>query len=393
MEDEEDTLESLDRQLGLRPSRRGRRKEPLRDRVKRAESRRRTGKRWKSKPKHTGEASDFALEDVHVMNPTKDPNDVLFGVYGLDDWVTSTHMKRLMIAGKSSIAIEGTWVTDAAFKISEWVPALGAERFNFMSASRALVHTSWGLLEVVASRGKLEIEANGEPEKVREFMAGMDTKFKRAENLIEWVYGSRGQSISVPLNYRPAVPGSYPWLPMPLEQYIDAYLNSSASVLILIGPPGTGKTTFIKNLIHHSGGDAKITYDEKIMSEDSLFAQFIEGEEKFMIMEDADAFLKARTEGNTMMHRFLNVADGLISAEGKKLVFSTNLPGVKDIDPALMRAGRCFDVVKFRALSRDEATVVAEHVGSTLPDGNQITLAQLFNTKPSGELQERVGFT
>jgi SpoVK/Ycf46/Vps4 family AAA+-type ATPase len=198
----------------------------------------------------------------------------------------------------------------------------------------------WGLIEANKSRSKIQLEINGDPEEVIKFIKTIDETLRRAENLVEWVYSVRGDSISVPLNYRPAIKSAYPWLPKPIDGYIDDYLNSSSSVIILIGKPGTGKTTFIKNLIHRSGGDAKVTYDEKVMSDDSLFAGFIESDARFMIMEDADSFLMAREDGNTMMYRFLNVSDGLISAEGKKLVFSTNLPAVHDIDAALMRPGR-----------------------------------------------------
>jgi ATP-dependent 26S proteasome regulatory subunit len=168
-----------------------------------------------------------------------------------------------------------------------------------------------------------------------------------------------------------------------MNDYIDDYLDSQASVLILIGPPGTGKTTFIKNLIHRSKGDARVTYDETVMSGDSLFAEFIESDAKFMIMEDADTFLKSRDDGNTMMHRFLNVSDGLISAQDKKLVFSTNLPSVRDIDSALMRPGRCFDVIEFRALTRAEAEVIADEMNLELPDGRSFTLAEMFNVHAS----------
>lgn len=142
-------------------------------------------------------------------------------------------------------------------------------------------------------------------------------------------------------------------------------------------------TTFIKNLIHRSKGDARVTYDEAVMSGDSLFAEFIESDAKFMIMEDADTFLKSRDDGNTMMHRFLNVSDGLISAQDKKLVFSTNLPSVRDIDSALMRPGRCFDVIEFRALTRAEAEVIAKEMDLELPDGPSFTLAEMFNVHAS----------
>jgi len=273
--------------------------------------------------------------------------------------------------------------------------ANSAGKFNFMSPNRALMFFGGGMVEASVSRGKLEVEVNGEPEFTLQFIKTLDAELKRAENLIEWVYGTRGDSISVPLNYRPALKGAYPWLPKEIDPYIDDYLNNDASVLILIGPPGTGKTTFIKNLIHRSGGDAKVTYDEKVMDDDSLFAGFIESDAKFLIMEDADAFLAKREDGNTMMHRFLNVSDGLVSAQDKKMVFSTNLPSVRDIDDALMRPGRCFDIIEFRALTRAEALVITNELGMELPDGSEFTLAELFNVQPSGEaksLHRKIGF-
>lgn len=334
------------------------------------------------------------MDEIHLN--VREPltgGDIIHGVYGVDEWVTGTYLRTAIQNQESTLVQEGTWITEAGWSLYTWV-LKHSERFNFMSKGRALIYMPWGVIEATVSRSKLELELNGEPAEVIKFIAEVDGELRRAENLVEWVYSSRGDSISVPMNYRPAIQAAYPWLPKPIGPYIDDYLNSSASVIILIGPPGTGKTTFIKNLIHRSGGDAKVTYDEKVMGDDSLFANFIESDTRFMIMEDADAFLKARDDGNTMMHRFLNVSDGLISAEGKKLVFSTNLPSIRDIDAALMRPGRCFDVVEFRALTRDEAQEVAKEVNVPLADGAEFTLAEIFNVMPSAEttVPRRFGF-
>jgi hypothetical protein len=324
------------------------------------------------------------------------PGEVVFGVYGADEWATSTHLRQSIERQNNTIIEDGTWVTPQNWSFGDWVlEKAGTDgRYNFMSKNRALMFFDWGMIEATRSQGKLQLDMNGVVEDVRKFNRMVDSELHRAENLIEWVYGTKGQSVSVPLNYRAAIKGAYPWIGLDIEQYIENYLNSQASVLILIGPPGTGKTTFIKNLIHRSGGNAKVTYDEKVMNDDQLFASFIEDEAKFLVMEDADSFLKTREDGNTMMHRFLNVSDGLISAQDKKLVFSTNLPSVRDIDAALMRPGRCFDVLTFRAMTRAEAQVVADELGLELPDGAEFTLAELFNEQPSSgtRVNRKVGF-
>jgi ATP-dependent 26S proteasome regulatory subunit len=73
------------------------------------------------------------------------------------------------------------------------------------------------------------------------------------------------------------------------------------------------------------------------------------------VIEDADHRLMARANGNVDLHRFLAVADGVVRAQGRKIIFTTNLPNVGDIDDALVRPGCCFATVRTRALERSEA--------------------------------------
>ena len=351
--------------------------------IKNADERKTKYRRYSTNGMHKIQLST-ALDEPQVYKAGMENKDsVIFGAFGVDDWLSSTFLQRCIREGITTVVKSGTWIVPANWDFAAWCASL-SPKYNFISANRAMVFTDWGQIEIGLGRSKLEVELNGTPEEANKFVKWMDTQFKQAENLIEWVYGQRGESISVPLNYRPAISEAYPWIKGGLDNYIDSYLNSESSVLILIGPPGTGKTTFIKNLIHRSGADAKVTYDVNVMQSDGIFASFIEGREKFMIMEDADAFLKSRADGNTMMHRFLNVSDGLISASNKKLVFSTNLPSVRDVDDALMRPGRCFDVVEFRPLTRPEAIAVCDKTGRPHPgDGNSFTLASLFGDSPN----------
>lgn len=45
-------------------------------------------------------------------------------------------------------------------------------------------------------------------------------------------------------------------------------------------------------------------------------------------------------------------------AQGRKIIFTTNLPNINDVDAALLRPGRCFATVRTRPLSRDEAAAL-----------------------------------
>jgi ATP-dependent 26S proteasome regulatory subunit len=172
----------------------------------------------------------------------------------------------------------------------------------------------------------------------------------------------------------------YPFLSKDLFEYYDDYMDSSASVLVLLGPPGTGKTSFIRGLLQYTKTNALVSYDASILEKDYIFARFVEGQNNVMILEDADTFLGCRSDGNDVMHKFLNVGDGLITSKGKKMIFSTNLPSIKDIDPALVRPGRCFDVLEFRPMQETEHQALADKLGIDRMTGEK-TLAEIFHSQ------------
>lgn len=337
-------------------------------------------------------------EDANLFHSDDGP--VVLGVYGTEDWIESDMRRKAYLDNRTLLQLDGTWLTNADFDLAMWAKELDVQ-YTFFGANSVTCYMPDGShVKVKYGRSKIEVEIIGDPSYADTWYQYFDNMFKKAENLIQWIYNSQGHEISVPLNFRPAIRAAYPWIDSSytaLTDYIDEYIDSDASVLILIGPPGTGKTTFIKNLIHRSKANAKVAYDPKVMMEDSFFAGFIGDDTRFLVMEDADEFLRSRTEGNTMMHKFLNVSDGLISAADKKLVFSTNLPNLDDIDEALMREGRCFDVLQFRALNRKEAQSVLDEVDNPRPlrDGQAITLAECFSSQPSGKgfKRRKIGFT
>jgi GTPase SAR1 family protein len=218
--------------------------------------------------------------------------------------------------------------------------------------------------------------------------------FERFGSYIKWMYNDKGEWIKVPLDINKLpIKEMYPSLEADtLEDYYTKFMKSSANILLLIGPPGTGKTSFIRGLLHHTKSSAIVTYNLNLLNNDSIFAEFIESSEKFMIMEDADTYLDSRSSGNTMMHRFLNVADGLVTTKNKKLVFSTNLENTNDIDPALIRPGRCYDILHFDPLSEEQAKILTEKLGITLEDECN-TIAQIFNKyENKTKTKEKFGF-
>jgi hypothetical protein len=61
----------------------------------------------------------------------------------------------------------------------------------------------------------------------------------------------------------------------------------------------------------------------------------------------------------------------VVRAQGRKIIFTTNLPNVGDIDEALVRPGRCFATVRTRALERREAELLLSRISGDGPADDQ----------------------
>ena len=179
---------------------------------------------------------------------------------------------------------------------------------------------------------------------------------------------------------------AYPFIP-DMDKFVEDYLKSSSNVLVLIGPPGTGKTRFIKHIVKKMSQKNKrsprilFTMDEKCFGDDYLFTTFLTDNFDALILEDIDIHLKSRKDGNTTMHKLLGSSDGFIQTN-KKIILSTNLTSTKNIDEALLRRGRCFSIIESRKLNFVEAKALQKKLGkkTLLPSlQDDFTLAELYN--------------
>ena len=324
--------------------------------------------------------------DAYEMNKDKmeqSGKDLFLGASDVSDYITS----EIIIARNEQHL--GTMHKEATILAtrSEWGAFLmsGNGRIVQLSSdSGYLINDSkLSYLHYNIQAASIVLRMVGDSDIVVEWYDNATDQFEEVTNTIEWMYSSDGNSIEVPIrNDRKPIDEMYPFLDgRTLEDYYTSFLDSSASILLLIGPPGTGKTTFIRGLLQHADTSAIVTYDASILAKDYIFAQFIEGDKNIMVIEDADNFLGARSDGNDMMHKFLNVGDGLVTTKGKKLIFSTNLPSIKDVDPALIRPGRCFDIVHFGQMNEEQATKLADKLGLELKtkDDGKYSVADIFH--------------
>ena len=164
---------------------------------------------------------------------------------------------------------------------------------------------------------------------------------------------------------------AYPALGDGVGSFIHRYLSAPESVLLLQGPPGSGKTRLIRDLLREMSSRkdeddehamALYSGEKGVWDTDEIFVEFITGDHDAFLIEDADHLLAPRADGNQTLHRFVNISDGIAQAQGRKIIFSTNLPNVRDIDPALVRPGRCFAHVFFQELEIGQARRLLERL-------------------------------
>ncbi len=171
-----------------------------------------------------------------------------------------------------------------------------------------------------------------------------------------------------------------PWVNDDVDSYIKRYDDSTSSVLILLGPPGTGKTSFINHFIHQCNRETTITYDHHVMNKDQFYISFLSSSQNLLVLEDADEILR-RNDGHRseVLSKILNIGDGLLDISNKKIVITANIDSIEDIDPAIARKGRCFDILHARALTPSEANVLAAMEGIAPEFTESTTLAEIYN--------------
>jgi len=215
-----------------------------------------------------------------------------------------------------------------------------------------------------------------------------DTKKNQVCVLMKNQYGEydfeplniRVPKINLELNYGQSFQNVY-------EKIVNKLSNNNKGLYMFHGPPGTGKSSFIKYLTSVIDKEfifIPATFLEKFISDPDLFSILIRRKKCILILEDAEKILISRDDQeNQFISTLLNISDGILSdILEASIILTFNCEHTK-IDKALRRKGRTMIDYKFDKLKVEESKKMAKYLNLSDELLNSInepmTLSEIYN--------------
>lgn len=181
----------------------------------------------------------------------------------------------------------------------------------------------------------------------------------------------------------------YPYINIP--ELFTQFFTGPENILLLTGQPGLGKSKLASlalkfslenpELCPYAKGATKSLYNDPyinvyfikgtdVLSLESFWIDLESQDIDFVIMDDLDNMLTTREAEvqtpedllkNKFMNQFLSYTDG-IQKRKTKFIITTN-QNYADIDSAVLREGRLFDILEMRLLTSSEALGIWENAG------------------------------
>ena len=173
------------------------------------------------------------------------------------------------------------------------------------------------------------------------------------------------------------------------DEMFKQFFNGDENILLLVGKSGTGKSKLTSLAIEYLASNranstnrtvATIS-DANILLNDCFWYQIRDMRIDLVILDDFDFMLGSRdsedTKQNKFLSKFLTFTDG-VRKNKIKFIVTTNQE-YRDMDKAILRKGRLFDVLEMRELSLEEGLEIWKSEGITepYPFDNSVTIADL----------------
>ncbi|MDE1830202.1 MAG: AAA family ATPase [Thaumarchaeota archaeon] len=170
------------------------------------------------------------------------------------------------------------------------------------------------------------------------------------------------------------------------ERVTTALQATNESGLVLFhGNPGTGKTSYLKYLLH-TISKKKLIYLPPDLIESLSAPNFIsfllsQAANSILLIEDAENVLKQREAGgNQAVSNILNISDGILGDILRLQIVCTFNSKLQEIDQALLRPGRLICEYRFEKLTvKKTAGLMKKLYNIELTEQREMTLADIFN--------------
>jgi ATP-dependent 26S proteasome regulatory subunit len=187
----------------------------------------------------------------------------------------------------------------------------------------------------------------------------------------------------------------------PIHKEIVKQLNKKdvKGLYLFHGQPGTGKSTYIKYLIHQL--KKKVIFISPKMAGEldnlSMTPFLLDYRNSVLVIEDAEELITSREEvRNSNLSMLLNLTDGLLGESLGIQIIATFNTDIRNIDKALLRKGRLSTIYEFKNLSIDRTNNLLQKLGHNIEVNNPMPIAEIFNFDKDNhyipKLQKAIGF-
>lgn len=186
-----------------------------------------------------------------------------------------------------------------------------------------------------------------------------------------------------------------------IHRQIVKQLNKqdSTGLYLFHGEPGTGKSTYIKYLIHQVKKKVIFISPKMAGQLDSISVTpfLLENRNSVLVIEDSEELIASREEiRNSNLSMLLNLTDGLLGESLGIQIIATFNTDVKNIDKALLRKGRLSVIYEFKALDVERTNLLLNKLGYSEKAPKGLTVAEIFNFERDNnhkpQLRKAVGF-
>jgi len=177
------------------------------------------------------------------------------------------------------------------------------------------------------------------------------------------------------------------------DHILDNLQNKKSGLYVFHGPPGTGKTSYIKYLTTLIDNRKFIFVPNTMVAElfsPKLVDKLYSFKNSVLVLEDAEVCVFKRDgNNNALVSGILNITDGLLKdLLNIAIIVTFNAADVKELDTALLRKGRLKVMHKFDVLAQEDAKKLATHLKKKKPVTGPLSLADIYNLDEETGLED-----